>query len=113
MTPPDSTPTVRHMDDKHRYEIHVDGRRAGFTAYRDFGHQRVFYHTEIDDSFADQGLAAQVVHYALSDVRDTGRRIVAVCPYVAKYLSRHEAFADYADPVTPELRRRLEQALRH
>ncbi|GHB71272.1 N-acetyltransferase [Streptomyces viridiviolaceus] len=113
MTRPAGTPTVQRVDDKHRYEIHVDGRMAGFTAYRDHGDQRVFYHTEIDDAFAGQGLASQLVQRALTDVRDVGKRVVAVCPYVAKYLTRHDEFADVADPVTPEIRRWLDQALTH
>ncbi|MET9356051.1 GNAT family N-acetyltransferase [Streptomyces sp. NPDC006617] len=103
MTQPSATPTVERVDDMHRYEILVDGRRAGLTAYRDHGVQRVFYHTEVGDAFAGQGLAAQLVHEALTDVRRSGKRIVPVCPYVAKYLNRHEEFNDITDPVTPDV----------
>ncbi|MGX1487947.1 hypothetical protein RKD41_000206 [Streptomyces tendae] len=34
MTRPTTTPTVQRADDKHHYEIQVDGRTAGFTAPR-------------------------------------------------------------------------------
>ncbi|MCX4403444.1 bifunctional pirin family protein/GNAT family N-acetyltransferase [Streptomyces sp. NBC_01764] len=95
--------TVERNDARHRYEILVDGKRAGLTAYRDRGEQRVFFHTEIDDAFAGQGLAAQLVQYALTDVRDLGMRIVPVCPYVAKFLKKHDEFADVTEPVTPEV----------
>ncbi|MEU1473154.1 GNAT family N-acetyltransferase [Streptomyces sp. NPDC005761] len=103
MNLPSATLTVERVDDRHRYEILVDGQRAGLTAYRDRGEQRVFHHTEVGDAYAGQGLASQLVHAALTDVRESGKRIVPVCPYVAKYLLGHEEFNDITDPVTPEV----------
>ncbi|MEU6447628.1 GNAT family N-acetyltransferase [Streptomyces sp. NPDC046979] len=106
-----STTTVERADDDSRYEILVDGRRAGLTAYRDLGEQRVFFHTEIDEAFAGQGLGTQLVRQALVDVRASGMRIVPVCPYVAKFLKRHGEFADITDPVTPDVLRWLKSRL--
>ncbi|MFJ3362206.1 GNAT family N-acetyltransferase [Streptomyces anthocyanicus] len=107
-----STPAVvERADADSRYEILVGGQRAGLTAYRDLGAQRVFFHTEIDEAFAGQGLASQLVQQALVDVRASGMRIVPVCPYVAKFLKRHDVFADITDPVTPEVLRWLEAQL--
>lgn len=103
MSQPSAAPTVERIDAKHRYEILVDGTRAGLTAYRDRGTQRVFYHTEVDEAFAGQGLASQLVQQALTDVRTSGKRIVPVCPYVAKFLEKHDEFADITDPVTPDV----------
>ncbi|MEV4937811.1 GNAT family N-acetyltransferase [Streptomyces zaomyceticus] len=97
------TPVVRRVDPRHRYEILVGDRRAGLTAYRDRDDRRVFFHTEIDDAHAGQGLASTLVEQALTDVRASGMRIVPVCPYVAKFLKKHEEFADITDPVTPEI----------
>ncbi|MFB6813488.1 GNAT family N-acetyltransferase [Streptomyces sp. NPDC056347] len=96
-------PVVERVDARHRYTIQVDGEPAGFTVYRDRDGQRVFYHTEIDDAFAGRGLASILVTAALNDVRDSGMRIVPVCPYVAKYLKKHDEFSDITDPVTPEV----------
>ncbi|MFG2544844.1 GNAT family N-acetyltransferase [Streptomyces sp. NPDC048594] len=106
-----STTTVERADGDSRYEILVDGRRAGLTAYRDLGEQRVFFHTEIDDAFAGQGLGTRLVRQALVDVRASGMRIVPVCPYVAKFLKRHGEFADITDPVTPDVLRWLKSRL--
>ncbi|MFF3054942.1 GNAT family N-acetyltransferase [Streptomyces sp. NPDC057909] len=113
MTQPAAAPTVQRVDPKHRYEILVDGKTAGHTAYRDRDDQRVFYHTKIYDAFAGQGLAAILVQQALSDVRTSGKRIVPVCPYVAKFLKKHDEFADITDPVTPELLQWLDTVLPH
>jgi predicted GNAT family acetyltransferase len=112
MTQHASEPTVQRVDSRHRYEVLVDGERAGLTAYRDRDGQRVFFHTEIDDAFAGQGLASLLVEQALTDVRASGKRIVPVCPYVAKFLKKHDEFADITDPVTPEVVQWLETVLK-
>jgi redox-sensitive bicupin YhaK (pirin superfamily)/predicted GNAT family acetyltransferase len=104
-------PTVKRIDEAHRYEILVDGERAGLTAYRDRGDQRVFFHTEVDDAYNGQGLAARLVEDALRDVRASGMRIVPACPYVAKFLKRHTEFADITDAVTPEILQWLDGAI--
>lgn len=111
MSEPSTTTVVERVDAHHRYDILVDGQRAGLTAYRDLGAQRVFFHTEIDEAFAGQGLGAELVQQALADVRASGMRIVPVCPYVAKFLKRHDEFADVTDPVTPDILRWLEAQL--
>lgn len=94
------TPTVR--DAGNRYEIVVGGEIAGFTEYLDHNEQRIFFHTEVDEKFAGQGLAAILVHDALSGTVAAGKRIVPICPYVAKYLQRHHDFDAAIDPVTDE-----------
>ncbi|MEU2237179.1 GNAT family N-acetyltransferase [Streptomyces vietnamensis] len=107
-----TAPVVRRVDPRHRYEILVDGERAGLTAYRDRDDRRVFFHTEVDEAYAGQGLAAILVEQALTDVRASGMRIVPVCPYVAKFLKKHEEFADITDPVTPEVLQWLDGQLK-
>lgn len=57
----------------------------------------VFFHMAVDEAFAGQGLGAQLVQHALADVRASGKRIVPVCPYVAKFLKRHDEFAGITD----------------
>ncbi|GAA2313661.1 N-acetyltransferase [Streptomyces kunmingensis] len=114
MTQPATTPpTVERVDARHRYVIQVEGSIAGFTAYRDRDDRRVFFHTEIDDAYAGQGLASVLVREALDDVRRAGIRIVPVCPYVAKFLKKHEEYADITDPVTPEVLEWLDGQLKH
>ena len=106
-----TAPVVELAGHRHRYEILVGGRLAGFTEYRDRDAQRVFFHTEIDEAFAGQGLASVLVQQALEDVRTSGRRIVPVCPYVAKFLQKHAEFTDITDPVTPDVRHWLRTEL--
>lgn len=77
-----------------RYEITVDGERAGFTQYADHHGVRTFVHTEIDDRFEGMGLASRLIHDALADVRARGMTIVPQCPFVRSYVERHPEVAD-------------------
>lgn len=86
--------SVVHAKDEQRYEIHVDGILAGFTEAKEDGDVVVFPHTEIFDQFEGQGLASELVTGALDDVRVRGKKIVARCPYVARFVQKHPDYAD-------------------
>lgn len=88
------TNKVVHNTDEQRYEIHVDGILAGFTEAHEKGGQVVFPHTEIFEQFAGQGLGGELVAGALDDVRVRGKKVVARCPYVARFISKHDDYAD-------------------
>jgi predicted GNAT family acetyltransferase len=81
-----------------RYEITVDGVRAGFAAYRDRAGRRVFTHTEIDPRFEGQGLGSRLVRAALDDVRSRGMTILPLCPFVRAWLDKHDGYADLVAP---------------
>lgn len=86
-----------------RYSIFVDGKRAGFTEFVDHDGQRIFPHTEVDEEFGGRGLGTILVQGALEDTRQAGKRIVAVCSMVAKFIDKHPEFGDVTDPVTDEV----------
>ncbi|MBP2454890.1 GNAT family N-acetyltransferase [Mycolicibacterium lutetiense] len=94
---------VRNIPEARHYEITVDGEHAGLAAYIDSGDQRIFHHTEIDEKFGGRGLAGELVSAALADARAAGKRIVAVCPFVVKYVKTHHDFDDILDPATPQV----------
>ena len=73
----------------HRYVGSVEGRVAAFAAYIPRGELVVFTHTETDPSFEGQGVASQLVRWALDDVRARGLRVQAQCPFVQAYVARH------------------------
>ena len=85
------------LDAGGQYELRIDGERVGVCVYRDAGERRIFLHTEIDADYAGQGLATELVAWALADVRSKGKRIVARCPMVAAYLGKHHDFDDIVD----------------
>ncbi len=94
--------SVTRQSEPDRYEIAVDGKVAGFTQFTDRGDRRIFPHTEIGEEFGGQGLAGVLVEQALTATREDGKTIVAVCPYVKKWLGKHDEFADIVSTPTPE-----------
>ncbi|HZN80379.1 MAG TPA: GNAT family N-acetyltransferase [Mycobacterium sp.] len=90
-----------------RFSISVEGQKAGFTEYADRDGQRIFPHTEVADEFEGRGLATILVNEALKTTRDSGLRIVAVCPLVAAFVKKHHEFDDVVDPFDTDLKRWL------
>jgi predicted GNAT family acetyltransferase len=86
--------TVVHNPEASRYEIHVDGVRAGLTHYRTTPEALVFDHTEVDDAYEGQGLGGQLARGALDDVRANGGRVVAECPFIKAWIAHHEGYQD-------------------
>jgi predicted GNAT family acetyltransferase len=86
---------VVHIPEAERYEIHVDGKVAGFTEAnpRDDG-LVLFPHTVVDDAYEGQGLASRLVTGALDDIRRRGLRIIVTCPYVRHFLRKHAEYRD-------------------
>jgi predicted GNAT family acetyltransferase len=77
-----------------RYEVHVDGRLAGFAAYRPRPEAVVFTHTEIFDGYEGRGLGSTLARGALDDVRAKGARVRPQCPFIAGYIARHPAYQE-------------------
>lgn len=95
-------PEVTKQTGPDRFEITVDGTVAGFAQFVDHDGSRVFYHTEVFPEFGGQGLAGVLVKQALEATRDEGMRIVPVCPYVKKYVTTHDEWAEQVDRPTRE-----------
>ncbi|HEY3629365.1 MAG TPA: GNAT family N-acetyltransferase [Jatrophihabitantaceae bacterium] len=90
----DSEISVRDDPAQSRYEIYVDGDRAGFSVYRDEPGRRVFTHTVVDDDYEGQGLGSRLAAEALDDTRSRGLSVVPRCPFIRAYIERHPAYAD-------------------
>lgn len=85
---------ITHNLDSQRYEITVDGERAGFVDAREEGNTVVFPHTLIQEKFEGQGLARQLVIFALDDVRARGKLVVPHCSYVKRFIERNAEYQD-------------------
>lgn len=88
------TNTVSLNAPKQRYEIFVDGTLAGLTQAIEDGEVVTMPHTKVFDEFEGQGLASVLVAGALDDIRLRGKRIIAECPYVARFVEKHPVYAD-------------------
>ena len=93
--------------ESYRFSISVNGQKVGFVEFADRDGQRVFTHTEVLDEFGGRGLATILVDDALTESRDAGLRIVAVCPLVVAFVKKHHEFDDVVDPVNSDVKRWL------
>lgn len=94
--------SVSRQSGPDRFEITAEGSVAGFTQFLDRGERRIFFHTEIGEEFGGRGLAGIVVEEAVAATREEGLTIVPVCPYVAKWLTKHSEHEDITSKPTPD-----------
>lgn len=88
------TIAIADVPERHRYELTVDGMLAALTEYRLHGAVADFVHTETRDGFTGQGLAGQLVGYALDDARRRGWQVRPFCPFVRRYIDEHPSLLD-------------------
>jgi len=86
----DAHVSVTHNEQSGQYEIVVDGAVAGFSSVLESDTHIAFTHTEVDDAYQRQGLASRLAAESLADAASRGKTIIPLCPYIAKYLERHE-----------------------
>ncbi|WP_062299237.1 GNAT family N-acetyltransferase [Demequina maris] len=84
------TTAVTRSDERGRYELEVDGELAGVAEFRLRSGRIVFTHTEIADAYEGRGLGSTLAEAALTDAASRGETIVPLCPFIARYLQRHE-----------------------
>src|SRR5699024_1818073 len=87
----------------------IDGATAGREVYRDHEtadgtKQRIFVETVVEEDYRGAGLAGRLVKYSLDAALDAGYRIVAICPYVKKWIENADAqrYRDATDTARPE-----------
>lgn len=94
--------SVSRQSGPDRFEITAEGSMAGFTQFLDRDGRRIFFHTEIGEEFGGRGLAGIVVEEAITATREEGLTVVPVCPYVAKWLTKHPEHEDITSKPTPD-----------
>lgn len=90
--------SVRHDQDRSRYELVMDEVVVGVADYRRRDGTWVFPHTEIAADRRGQGLGAELVRGALDDVRRAGGKVVPQCWYVAEFIDTHPEYQDLLGP---------------
>ncbi len=82
----------------HRFETVVDGHAAVAT-YRVEGDVITFEHTVVPEALRGQGLARELVEFALAAARARGLKVVPQCEVFFAYMRKHPETHDLlADP---------------
>ena len=88
---------IANVPAKHRYEVHLDGVLAGFSAYQmraGTPETTVFTHTQVEPEYEGQGLGSALARGVLDDVRAKGGVVVPLCPFISAYIRDHPEYRD-------------------
>ena len=88
-----------------RYELHLDGKIAGFLAYERTAEVLSFTDIETDLDRAGQGLGVVLVHKALDAAWTNGMSVLPVSRFVRDFIQRHPR---YLKLVPPDRRERFD-----
>lgn len=100
MTPPSITPEHRGSELRfvlvdQAHDAAVIGEVTYVDLMRDEATHRILYHTEVSPEYGGQGLAATLVEHAVTASIADGFKLVAVCPYVTKWLQDRPDLAEH------------------
>jgi predicted GNAT family acetyltransferase len=88
---------IEDVPERQRYELTIDGERAGLVTYRLEPGRITFVHAEVADRFEGQGLGGRLARAVLDDARARGLRVRPDCPFIAGYVGEHPEYADLVD----------------
>jgi predicted GNAT family acetyltransferase len=89
MTPPPARPVIADAPTRERYEATLDDQLAGVLEYTIKRGRIALVHTEVLPVHEGRGVGSALVRFALDDARRRELRVIALCPYVQDYLTRH------------------------
>ncbi|MDO5681983.1 MAG: GNAT family N-acetyltransferase [Propionibacteriaceae bacterium] len=90
-----SEPTITHNPKTQRYEALIDGEVAGFISYERLDDVLDLQHTIVEPAFEGRGIGTALARGVFEDLREQGGlRAVPTCPFLARWLTRHEEYAD-------------------
>ena len=85
--------TVAHNRETNRFELTVDGYRAGLDYIRK-GETIIFTHTKVPPAIGGRGLGSKLVKTGLDYARENGLKVRSLCWFVSKYIRLHAEYQD-------------------
>jgi uncharacterized protein len=80
-----------------RFEMAIADDAIAAAYYRVDDGRVVLIHTEVPSEFAGQGLATRLATGVFDLIRQSGRKAVVKCPFMARFFKDHPAYADIVD----------------
>ena len=78
----------------HRFELVVDGHLAAAYLQAIDGNVITFMHTEVPPELGGRGVGSTLVQGALDQVRASGMKVIADCPFVKGWIGKHPEYKD-------------------
>jgi len=74
--------------DRKQFELAVEGHTARIE-YMIMANKIFLTHTEVPAELEGKGIGSIVVKLALEEVEKRGLKLIPLCPFVGKYITRH------------------------
>lgn len=87
---------VTEHADRGRFELPHEGETA-FVSYRVDGNRVVLLHTEVPRALSGKGVGSHLAKGVLDIVRESGRKAVVHCAFIAEWVRRHPDYADLVE----------------
>ena len=78
---------------RNRFELDADGRVA-VAYYRLSPGVITFTHTEVPAELSRRGIGSSLARGALDQVRAQGLKVIAQCPFIGAFISKHPEYGD-------------------
>jgi uncharacterized protein len=78
----------------HRFEMPVGDDNS---YYQEQDGRVVLLHTEVPQRFTGQGVGSRLAHAVFETLKGRGRRVIAKCPFMASYASKHPEYMAILD----------------
>lgn len=75
----------------HRFEMPV-GDELAVSYYSTEGNRTTLLHTEVPPQLSGQGVGSQLAQGVFEILRKKGHRVIAKCPFMAKYAAKHPEY---------------------
>ena len=85
------SPEITHDPESRRFSTVVEGYECEVD-YRLVGSTMTITHTGVPQAVGGRGIAAQLMHAALTEAAARGWKVVPACSYAAAFMRRHTEF---------------------
>jgi uncharacterized protein len=86
--------TIAHAPEHSRYELKLNDQIVGVLDYNQDGNIRSFTHTGVEPAHRGQGLAAELVDFALRETEAAGLQALPSCWYVRDHIAKHPQYME-------------------
>lgn len=88
------TATVTENTAEQRFELALDGGAIAAAYYQANGDRLTLTHTEVPPEFAGQGIGKKLATGVFDLARQSGRKLILQCSFMADFYERHPEYAD-------------------
>jgi len=97
--------SVTDVPDRERFEAHDEsGELAGIMTYQLTGNIIAYTHTEVFAEFEGKGVGSLIARSVMDDARARGRTVVPICPFLVKWLGKHQEYEGIVVRTTKKVR---------